>query len=296
MLGRHALHDEDHDVAPCQVHRRAVRGLVYGREMLRQLFGGEIFFVIDASRAADRPQDAERVAQDEVRLAAVVGIEGGVRKGDRSCHAGHAAAHACDREPCTCGEDHRTSDVVGPAAAQQAFLAHLAAVTPCQQRHEGCGDEYQVPVFSHELTDELHRIAVVGKEDFIGGEPFLRVPEIDAVGHVDSHDQHGVHCDVVPVHQFAVPAAFAHMQGQQRQQDEYPVGIDDRCRVELERPGEQLPQLTPADRPQQLRVVEIENHAAEHQYRVEQCDAPQQQGQRGMEQAFHGLTVVRTIL
>ena len=65
------------------------------------------------------------------------------------------------------------------------------------------------------------------------------------------------------------------MQGQQRQQDEYPVGIDDRCRVELERPGEQLPQLTPADRPQQLRIVEIENRAAEHQYRIEQYDAPQ---------------------
>lgn len=80
MLGRHALHDEDHDVAPCQVHRRTVCGLVHGREMLRQLFGGEIFFVIDASRVADRPQDAERVAQDEVRLAAVVGIEGGVRR------------------------------------------------------------------------------------------------------------------------------------------------------------------------------------------------------------------------
>ena len=62
VFGRHALHDENQDVASREVHGCAVGGPVYGRKMPRQLLGGELLFVFDASRAADGAQDAERVA------------------------------------------------------------------------------------------------------------------------------------------------------------------------------------------------------------------------------------------
>ena len=62
VLGRHALHDENHHVAAREIDRRAVGGLVHGREALGQFLRGEIFPVFDASRVADSAQDAERVA------------------------------------------------------------------------------------------------------------------------------------------------------------------------------------------------------------------------------------------
>ena len=288
MFGRHALHNENHDVAAREVYGRAVCRPVDRCEAARQLFGREEFPVADAARTADGAQDAERIAQNQVGLAAVRSVERGVGEGDRPRHAGHAAAHAGDAESGCDGENRRAARIVAPAPAQETLFAYLAAVAPHEQGGQGRRRNDQIPVFGHEFADQLQRVAVVGEEDFIGGEPLLRVAEIDAVGHIDRYDQHGVYDGIVPEQQTAVPLAFARVQRQQREQYEHPVGVDDRRGVEFERTRQQLPQLSPAQRSQQLRVVEIENHAAEHQHRVKQCDAQQQQqGRGGVQQAFH---------
>ena len=295
MFGRHALHDEDHDVAARKVHGCAVRRLVHGREAPRQLLRGEVFLVFDASCAADGAQDAERIAQDEVGLAAVGGVERGVRQGDRARHAGHAAAYPGDAQPRGCREDHRVADVIGPSAAENALFPHPAAVSPRQQGGQGDPQKHQIPVLGHEFPDQLQRVVVVGEEDFVGCETLLRVAEIDRVGEVRRHDQHGVDCDVVPEQHGPVPAPFAQGQGQQRQQDEHPVGVDDRGGVEFQRSGQQRPRLGPRQGAEHGGVVEVERRAAEHQHRVEQHDAPHEQRQRRMEQAFHPERVIRRL-
>ena len=151
MLGRHALHDENHDVAPRKIDRRRVGGHVYGGEPPPELFGREVFAVADAARAAHGAEDAEGVAQDEIRLRIVRSVERGVREGDRACHAGKSAACASDAEAGGEQEDRRAARVVGPAAAQEALLADAAAVAPRQQRRQREPRQHQIPVLGHEL-------------------------------------------------------------------------------------------------------------------------------------------------
>ena len=287
MFGRHALHDEDHDVAAREVHGRAVRRLMYGREAPRQLLRSEVFLVFDAPRAADGAQDAERVAQNEVGLAAVGGVERGVRQRDRAGHACHAAAHSRNAQSDCRRQDRRVADVVGPAAVEKALLADFAPVAPCQQSDQGDPQQHQIPVFGHEFPDQLQRVVVVGKEDLVGRETLLRVAEIDRVGEVCRRDQHGVDRNIIPELHGPVPASFAQAQRQQRQQDECPVGIDDRRGVEFQRSGQQRPCFGPRQGAEHGGVVEIEGRAAKHQHRVKQHDAPHEQRQRRMEQTFH---------
>ena len=54
------------------------------------------------------------------------------------------------------------------------------------------------------------------------------------------------------------------MQGQERQQDEQPVGIDHRGRVEEQRPAEELPQPGLRKGAELGGVVGPERRAAEH--------------------------------
>ena len=163
-------------------------------------------------------------------------VERGVREGDRACHAGKSAACASDAEAGGEQEDRRAARVIGPAAAQEALLADAASVAPRQQRRQREPRQHQIPVLGHELPDELQRIVVVGEEDLVGREAFLRVAEIDRIGEIRGHDEQAVYRDVIAEEQVAVPAPFPQVQGQERQQDEQPVGIDHRGRVEEQRP------------------------------------------------------------
>lgn len=290
MLGRHALHDEEHHVASREVDGRRVGGHVERCEEAVELLRGVVLAVGDLRAAARRAEDAEGVAQDEVGLAAVGGVERGVGEGDGTRHAGHAAAHAGDGERRAEGQQQRAARIVAPAVAQQALFARLAAVAPCKQGDEARGDERQVPVLTQELHNQLRRVVVVGEEELLSREALLRVAEVDAVGHVDRHHQQRTHRQVVAVAQVAPPAPLAQTarKGQQREEDEEPLGVDNRGRVELQRPLQELSRLVPRERAQQFVVVEVEDHAAEHQHHIEQHDAPEKQEKRGMEQSFHG--------
>ena len=285
VLGRHALHDEDHDVARAEVQRRAVGRLVLGREVLRKLLLGEDAREVPVFGVPCGTEDTEGVAQNEVCLAAVRGVERGVREGDRARHARHAAAGPGDAQSGGEGQQQRPARVVGPASAQQALFAHPAAVGPGQQRRERRPHHDKVPVLGHELPDELQRIVVVGEEDLVGGEPLLRIAEIDRIGEVRGHDEQRVDRDVAAVEQAAVPAPFAQVQRQQREQDEGPVGIDYRDGVEFQCAGEELSDFAEGQRAQQRGVVEVERETAQHQHRIKHDQPPHQHPQRCAEQA-----------
>ena len=262
---------------------------MYGREAACELVRCEVLRVADLAAASCRAQDAERIAQNEVRPAAVGGVERGVREGDRPRHAGESAPHAADAEPGRQEQRRRAQEVAAPSF-DEAFGAYAAAVAPGQQPDQRCAREPQVPVLGEELSDERQRVVVVGEEHLVGREALLRVAEVDRVGEVRRDDEEGVDRQVVAVEHPPVEPRIADpgRQGQQCEQDEEPVGVDDRRRVELQRPAQQGAPLA-AERAELLGVVEVEEHAAEHQHRIEQGDAPHGQQQRSMEQSFHGV-------
>ena len=238
MFGRHAFQNENHHVAPFEVHGRRV-GAVGRGEIFVQFFGRKVAGVFDRSAAADGPQNAEGVAQDQVGLFAGRGVERGVREGDRAGHARYAAPHAGDAEQ---NGDHQQScidRVINPALAQGRSGCDLASVTPNEQPDEDCADEEQVPVFGGEFQHELHRIGVVGEEDFVGGETLLRIAEIDAIGQVYGHDQQRIDHRIVPEENTPIPAPLPEMERQQREDDEKQIGVENRYGVELQTPPRQ---------------------------------------------------------
>ncbi len=209
VLGRHALEDEKHDVASREVDRGAVGGLVHGGEELCKPLRREVVRRADPLSVARGAQDAEGVAQDEVRPGVVRGVERGVGERDRTRRAREAAPHAGDAEPCAQHEQQRRADVAAPPLAQQGRLLQAAAVTAGQQGGEQHGREHEVPVLRGELQDQCERVVVVGEEDLVGREALLRVTEVDRVGEVRRHDEHGVHRHVVAVEQRPPPALRA---------------------------------------------------------------------------------------
>ncbi len=118
---------------------------------------------------------------------------------------------------------------------QYGFRPDAATVSFGQQPNESRAEQCQPPVFDEEFSDQKQRIVVVGEEDFIGRESFLRVVEIDRIGEVDDHHEQSIDCDVVPEKQVPVPLFFAQVQRQEREQYECAVGIADRRRIEKQR-------------------------------------------------------------
>ena len=214
VLGRHALHDEEHHVAPLQIDGRGVCGLMHGCESGIELLRREVFAVGEPAAAAYGPQDAEGVAQYEIRPGVVRGVERGVREGDRARHAGEAAAGAAEAEPGRQQQNDRTARIVGPPAPQQALFADAASVAPDEQRREQRPQQYEIPVLGHEGSDELQRVVVVGEEDLVGREALLRIAEIDRIGEVQRDDQR-IDRHIVPEGDIPVPAPFAQMQRQE---------------------------------------------------------------------------------
>ena len=279
MLAAEALEHEDHDVARPERGRIGLR-IVIGRVERVERFGIEETGI--AQRAvSERAQQAERVAQNQVRLAVRRGVERRVAQRDRAGLAAESAPDASERQRDSGGQYAQIDQKIPPAFPSRRSEAN-PPVTPDQTEDQRDGQQHDVPVLGHGFQHDRARVVVVAQvRQLVGGETLSGIVEIDAVREVD-RKRDTVDRRVEPQQHALVALPFAESERQQRQQDERRVDVQDRRGVEREASPQQVRQLVQADRSDYGGVHQIENHAAHGPCRIEQQHAPDESPQQAV--------------
>ena len=274
VLGRETLHNKQHYVATCKFRcRSTLGGAMLGRVNLGKRSLVKIFLIMQFTARRNGSEDTERIAQNHRGTGIVGRIECRVRDSNGTCHLGKATTHSANGKTHRQGQHHNTRNII-PHSGKDIFHLCTTAITPSQKGDKSHASQNDMQILRCKGHNQLQRVIVIGKEDLIGRETLLRIAEVDGITHIDYNQQQGIDHHVIPIHHPLPPTLFTQMQRHHRQKDKDGIGIEDRHGVELKRATEQAPPLLAGQRSDKFAIVEVEYHTAQHQYDVEQQDAP----------------------
>lgn len=268
---------EENDIALAQRGSPAVGMVVRGVQRVERSLVEK--FLINDRLVAERPDQAERVAQDQVRFQVGGRIEGRVTEGDRPCLAAEPAADAAHDQSDRNGQHGEVNAEIGPSVFNPRGHRFDTAVNPHHRGNQQRAPQDDIPVLGQTFEDDRSGVVVIMQVgEFVRGEPFAGVMEIDAVGGVDDQRER-IGNGVEPEQYSLIPSCFAEPERQQRQQDEQRVDVQDRSRIEHARTAQQSRYFIPLQRADQSGVLQVENDPAKKPQDVKQRQ-PQQERSR----------------
>ena len=198
---------EENDIALAQRGSPAVGMVVRGVQRVERSLVEK--FLINDRLVAERPDQAERVAQDQVRFQVGGRIEGRVTEGDRPCLAAEPAADAAHDQSDRNGQHGEVNAEIGPSVFNPRGHRFDTAVNPHHRGNQQCAPQDDIPVLGQTFENDRSGVVVIMQVgEFVRGEPFAGVMEIDAVGGVDDQRER-VGNGVEPAQYSLVPSCFA---------------------------------------------------------------------------------------